>query len=525
MPEGEAHHECGFAILRLLKPPEFYMQKYGTCFYGLNRMYLLLEKQRNRGQDGCGVASVRLDVAPGVRYIDCERSIAKDCIKDLFADIEANNREMVKGAPTKTLPPFDEKGKPWDAPDPAWLKQNVPFTGEMFLGHVRYGTDSGNSVDKCHPVRRESNWMTRNLCLAGNFNITNNEVLFKSLVDIGQHPREMSDTVTLLEKIGHFVDKENNDLYVKFSAEGHNPRTCFAKIADAIDIAAVLRRASGDWDGGYAISGMLGHGDMFTVRDPNGIRPAYYFANDEIVCVASERPLIQSVFKVHDGVNELPPGHALVVKRTGKWSIHKINEPRDITRCSFERIYFSRGNDADVYKERQRLGAALCHPTLALLKKSGHNLNNAVLSYVPNTSEIAFYGLVKEFNVIVDRMQEEAVEEVLAGNTPQAIQKVKEMMALRVRVEKVVHKDAKMRTFIQEDSSRESLTVHAYDLHYGTVEPHKDVLVALDDSIVRGNTLKNNILTTLDRLQPVKIIVVSSAPQIRYPDPYGLRNK
>jgi len=523
----EPHHECGFALLRLLKPWEYYKEKYGTSFYGLNRMYLMMEKQRNRGQDGCGVANVKLDVPPGVKYINCEKSADKDPIKDVFERVQKLGADKLGKAPAEALLTPTDGGAA--AVDPLWVKENVPFTGEVFLAHVRYGTDSDNSVERCHPVMRESNWLTRSLSLAGNFNITNNEDLFSSLVQIGQHPRELSDTVTLLEKIGHFVDKENNDLYVKYSATGQDPRTCFSLIAENINIARILRRASSDWDGGYCIAGMFGHGDSFCLRDPNGIRPAFFCANDEIVCVASEAPLIQTVFNVQQSeVKPLPPGQALVIKRNGQWKLESVLPHISLKQCSFERIYFSRGNDAGVYREREHLGRLLLKPLEKMLEDEGDSLSNTVLSFIPNTSELAFNGLAKEAQDEVARKRSALMKSIMDRKQRGELangaveEELKKVANLVVRTEKVVHKDAKIRTFIQEDSSRESLTMHAYDVHYGTVRPHEDVLVALDDSIVRGNTLKNAILRTLDRMGPKRILVLSSCPQIRYPDVYGI---
>jgi phosphoribosylamine--glycine ligase/phosphoribosylaminoimidazole synthetase len=512
---GEIGHECGFAMLRLLKPLEYYLEKYGTNFYGLNRMYLLMEKQRNRGQDGAGVASLKLDVRPGCKFIDCQKSVDKDPIASVFKTAQTMANEKYQQAP-KTA-----KG----GSDAAWVKEHVPYAGELILAHNRYGTDCGNGLDRCQPVLRESNWMTRNLILAGNFNITNTEELFSSLVRLGQHPREVSDTIMLLEKVGHFVDKENNDLYVKYSAAGHDPRTCFSLIAETIDIARILRRASADWDGGYCIAGMLGHGDSFVMRDPTGIRPCFYYIDDEIAVIASEAPVIQTAFQLSDeAVMELPPGQALCIKRSGAWSLECIQPPRPHLKCSFERIYFSRGNDANVYRERENLGAALVKQMLYELELEGNGLDNAVLTFVPNTSELAYYGLVKEAQAECERRKQAAIQKLLEqGKSGTELQtELANIMSKSVRMEKVVHKDAKIRTFIQEESSREHLTLHAYDINYGTVRRGEDILVAIDDSIVRGNTLKNALIPTLARMGPKGIIFISSCPQIRYPDPYGI---
>jgi amidophosphoribosyltransferase len=398
-------HECGFALVRLLKPIEYYEEKYGTQFFGLNRMYMLMEKQRNRGTDGAGVANVKLDMPPGNKYIHCEKSVDKDPIRDVFERCQKNASAKLASAPEQAK--RGESG----VIDPWWVKENVPFTGELFLAHVRYGTDSDNSVDRCHPVTRENNWMTRNLLLAGNFNITNNEDLFASLVHVGQHPRELSDTVMLLERIGHYVDKENNDLYVKYSAMGHAPRTCFSLIAENINIARILRLASSDWDGGYCISGLFGHGDSFILRDPNGIRPAFYLIDDEVVVVASEAPLIQTVFNVgEDQVKPVPPGQALIIKRSGQTSIERILPQGDLLQCSFERIYFSRGNDSGVYREREALGRLLFKPLLKLIEAQGDSMLNSVLSFIPNTSELAYNGLVKQAQDDLARMRAEEIQ-------------------------------------------------------------------------------------------------------------------
>ncbi|CAJ1456957.1 unnamed protein product, partial [Effrenium voratum] len=519
----EIGHECGFALLRLLKPPEYYLEKYGTHFFGLNRMHLLMEKQRNRGQDGAGVANVKLDMPPGTRYMHCEKSIAADPIGDLFGRVEKHATAMLQKAPKDARLPTGPEGK--EQVDPRWVKDNIPFCGEAYLAHVRYGTDSENSIDRCHPVIRESNWMTRNLMLAGNFNITNNEDLFGSLVQLGQHPRELSDTVMLLEKIGHFVDKENNDLYVKYSAAGHSPQTCFSLIAENINIARILRRASSLWDGGYCIAGLLGHGDSFVMRDPSGIRPAFYYADDEFIAVCSEAPLIQTIFNVNEEmVKPLPPGQALCIKRSGAWALEQILVPLPLKQCSFERIYFSRGNDAGVYREREELGRLLLKPLMKLLETQKLSLANTVLSFIPNTSELAFLGLAKQAQDHLDAQKAEIFASLKTNGDALKLddRKLQELLSAKVRTEKVVHKDAKIRTFIQEDSSREHLTMHAYDVHYGTVRRGQDAIVALDDSIVRGNTLKNAILRTLDKMGPTQIVVVSSCPQIRFPDVYGI---
>eukprot|EP00443_Scrippsiella_acuminata_P090538 CAMPEP_0115548026 /NCGR_PEP_ID=MMETSP0271-20121206/93954_1 /TAXON_ID=71861 /ORGANISM="Scrippsiella trochoidea, Strain CCMP3099" /LENGTH=598 /DNA_ID=CAMNT_0002981485 /DNA_START=65 /DNA_END=1858 /DNA_ORIENTATION=+ len=491
-------HECGFAFLRLLKPPQYYLEKYGTQFFGLNRMYMLMEKQRNRGQDGAGVASVTLDVPPGSKYIHCEKSIAADPIKDLFGRVQQQAVERLKHAPMATK----ESGM-GDQPDPHWVREHVPFCGEALLAHVRYGTDSENSLDRCHPVTRESNWMTRNLILAGNFNITNNEDLFSSLVQLGQHPRQLSDTIMLLEKVGHFVDKENNDLFVKYSASGHDPQTSFSLIAENLNIARILRRAACDWDGGYCIAGLLGHGDAFVLRDPSGIRPAFYYADDDIIAVASEAPLIQSVF----GVREYQAERGMDARA-------------HLGAAAFQAMLLR----ADLLLPRERW--AHLPGARRTLDKLGRSLQDTVLSFIPNTSELAFLGLTKEAQDHLDRQKDLLCKEMASCGDHATMQacaaKLQQILNTKVRTEKVIHKDAKIRTFIQEDSSREHLTMHAYDVHYGTIKRGEDCVVAFDDSIVRGNTLKNAILRTIDKMGPTHIVVVSSCPQIRYPDVYGI---
>ena len=495
-------HECGIAFVRLRKPLEYYVEKYGTAFYGLNKMYLLMEKQRNRGQDGAGLANIKLDMAPGTRYISRYRSVDTNSIGDIFGKVQKRIAEGIAGDPSRLS-------------DVPWLKENLPFTGEVFLGHLRYGTYGGNTIEACHPFLRQNNWPTRNLIVAGNFNMTNVDELFNELVELGQHPKEKADTVTIMEKIGHFLDEANDDLYYQLKAEGYSKKEATAEIANRLDLADILRRASKKWDGGYAMAGMTGHGDSFVLRDPSGIRPAYYYYDDEIVVVASERPVIQTALNLKsDQITELPPGNALIVKHHGEVSIDEIKAPMEFKACSFERIYFSRGNDKDIYNERIELGRRLIPRIVELVNGE---VEDTVFSFIPNTAEVSFYGMVKgmedHFNVLKH-------DRISAIKTPTS-DELKSILDLRPRVEKVAWKDVKLRTFITEDSSRDELVSHVYDITHGSVKP-TDHLVAIDDSIVRGTTLKQSILRIFDRLNPKHILIASSAPQIRYPDCYGI---
>ena len=495
-------HECGIAFVRLRKPLEYYVEKYGTAFYGLNKMYLLMEKQRNRGQDGAGLANIKLDMAPGTRYISRYRSVDTNSIGDIFGKVQKRIAEGIAGDPSRLS-------------DVPWLKENLPFTGEVFLGHLRYGTYGGNTIEACHPFLRQNNWPTRNLIVAGNFNMTNVDELFNELVELGQHPKEKADTVTIMEKIGHFLDEANDDLYYQLKAEGYSKKEATAEIANRLDLADILRRASKKWDGGYAMAGMTGHGDSFVLRDPSGIRPAYYYYDDEIVVVASERPVIQTALNLKsDQITELPPGNALIVKHHGEVSIDEIKAPMEFKACSFERIYFSRGNDKDIYNERIELGRRLIPRIVELVNGE---VEDTVFSFIPNTAEVSFYGMVKgmedHFNVLKH-------DRISAIKTPTS-DELKSILDLRPRVEKVAWKDVKLRTFITEDSSRDELVSHVYDITHGSVKP-TDHLVAIDDSIVRGTTLKQSILRIFDRLSPKHILIASSAPQIRYPDCYGI---
>jgi len=495
-------HECGIALLRLKKPLDFYLEKYGTSFYGLNKMYLLMEKQHNRGQDGAGLANIKFDVDPGSRYISRVRSIDPTPIKDIFGGIQQRIATATESQPEKLK-------------DPQWLKDNLPFSGELFLGHLRYGTYGKNSIEACHPFLRQNNWMTRNLIVAGNFNMTNVDELFGHLVELGQHPKEKADTVTILEKIGHFTDEENDRLYDKYKSEGYTKPEISKLIAQNIDIQQILVNAAKRWDGGYAMAGLFGHGDAFVLRDPAGIRPAYYYSDDEVTVVASERPVIQTAFNVpFENIHEIDPGCALIIDRDGTLEMKRVREPLERKSCSFERIYFSRGSDAEIYKERKELGRRLIP---AIMESINYDVENTVFSYVPNTAETAFLGMVKGVEDYLDKKKISTVRE--NPNLPD--DELERLLNLRARVEKIAIKDAKLRTFITEDSSRDDLVAHVYDVTYGAVKPD-DHLVVLDDSIVRGTTLRQSILRILDRLNPKKIIIVSSAPQIRYPDCYGI---
>ncbi len=495
-------HECGIALIRLLKPLEYYKEKYGTAFYGVNKMYLMMEKQHNRGQDGAGFASIKLDMKPGQRYISRVRSNKQLPIQDVFAQINDRINSALQNDTTL-------------GNDVKRLKEEVPYIGELLLGHVRYGTFGKNSVESVHPFLRQNNWMHRNLIVAGNFNMTNVGQLFQDLVDLGQHPKAEADTVTIMEKIGHFLDDQVDVLYNDLKKEGHSKVEASPIIAEKLDVAAILEESSKKWDGGYAMAGLIGHGDAFVLRDPAGIRPAYYYQDDEIVVVASERPVIQTVFNVgFDDVVELDPGKAIIVKKNGNVSIKKIIEPLEKKSCSFERIYFSRGSDQEIYKERKKLGRLLFPQ---IMKSIGDDIENSVFSFIPNTAEVSYYGMVKEGELRLNE-QKELLLNKKENQTPE---KIKEILAKRLRTEKIAIKDAKLRTFITDDDSRDDLVAHVYDITYGSVKP-TDNLVIIDDSIVRGTTLQKSILTMMDRLNPKKIIVVSSAPQIRYPDCYGI---
>jgi amidophosphoribosyltransferase len=496
-------HECGISLIRLLKPLEYYQEKYGTAFYGVNKMYLMMEKQHNRGQDGAGYASIKLDMKAGERYMSRIRSIESQPIQDIFDRINLRINSSLQESPES-------------ANDIQWLKSNIPYIGELILGHVRYGTFGKNSIESVHPFLRQNNWMHRNLIVAGNFNMTNVKELFENLVQLGQHPKEMADTITVMEKIGHFLDDAVSKLYKDIKKEGFSKMDASPHIADRLKVAKILRKSSKNWDGGYAMAGMLGHGDAFVLRDPSGIRPAYYYQDDEVVVVASERPAIQTVFNVtYDSVKELPPGNAIIIKKNGRVSINEILKPRERKACSFERIYFSRGNDREIYQERKELGRLLFPQ---LLKTINGDIRRTVFSYIPNTAETSFLGMVREAQSYLNKKKESQILAMGADLTPESLN---EILDVRPRIEKVAIKDAKLRTFITQDSSRDDLVAHVYDITYGAVEKG-DYLAIIDDSIVRGTTLKKSILRILDRLNPEKIIVISSAPQIRYPDCYGI---
>jgi len=496
-------HECGIALIRLLKPLEYYKEKYGTAFYGVNKMYLMMEKQHNRGQDGAGFASIKIDTKPGERYISRIRSIDQQPIQDIFSQINKRiSKELTE--------------HPEYAESATLQKRHIPYVGELLLGHVRYGTFGKNSVESVHPFLRQNNWTHRNLIMAGNFNMTNVKELFSNLIELGQHPKEYTDTVTIMEKIGHFLDDAVSKIYKNLKKEGYNKRDASPLIAERLNVAKILKRAAKNWDGGYAMAGLIGHGDSFVLRDPAGIRPAYYYKDDEVVVVASERPVIQTVFNVDfNDVKELEPGHAIITKKSGDVSIKKILEPLERKACSFERIYFSRGSDTEIYKERKMLGRLLMPKVLEAID---NDTKNTVFSYIPNTAETSFYGMAETAE---DYLNQKKTDAILKGKRSLSADKVTEVLSERIRVEKIAIKDVKLRTFITEDSSRDDLVAHVYDVTYGVIKP-TDNLVIIDDSIVRGTTLKKSIIKMMDRLHPKKIIVVSSAPQIRYPDCYGI---
>ena len=497
-------HECGIAMLRLRKPLEYYFEKYGTWDWGLQKMYLMMEKQHNRGQDGAGIAGIKLNVEPGNRYIFRQRSNKANPIKEIFGliyeDIEKLSRLHKQ-----------------EFRDLSFIKANVPFACDIYLGHLRYGTYGNYNIDYVHPVSRENNWKSRNLVLAGNFNLTNVRELFSSLVELGQTPVDFSDTVTILENIGHRLDEENERVFRFFKDQGYSKREITPLIETNLDLGTVLRKASRNWDGGYVMAGMVGHGDAFVIRDPAGIRPAFYYIDDEVVVIASERPVIQTIFNVRtDNVNELPPASALIIKVSGEPSIEKIRDEAELRKCSFERIYFSRGTDKAIYRERKKLGELLTRP---VLKAVDYDIDNTVFSYIPNTAESAYYGLIKG---VEDYLNQSKIDAIIAKKEILTSDELEKILNHRPRVEKIAVKDAKLRTFITEDNSRDDLVGHVYDVTYGVIRRGKDNLVVIDDSIVRGTTLKKSIIRILDRLDPKKIVVVSSSPQLRYPDCYGI---
>ncbi len=497
-------HECGIALIRLLKPLEYYKKKYGTWMYGLNKLYLLMEKQHNRGQDGAGVVNVKIDSEPGTKYIHRSRSMDEMPIKVVFDKIRGTIQHI-------------EEQNPEEIRDPVWAKKHVPYAGELYLGHLRYGTFGKNSIDNVHPVSRQNNWKSRNLVLAGNFNLTNVDELFNVLISLGQHPKDYSDTVTILENVGHFLDEENQALFNLFKSRGFSNKDISSKIEKNIDIQSVLKESSKYWDGGYAIAGLIGHGDSFVMRDPSGIRPAFYYNDDEIVVVASERAVIQTVMNSpYDKVKEVKPGYALIVKKDGDISELLIREPLERKSCSFERIYFSRGSDLDIYRERKKLGELIVPE---IIKSIEGDLDNTVFSFIPNTAETAFYGMMQE---IENYLAKSKLAEILKNKDNLSEKKLKQILNHKPRVEKIAIKDVKLRTFISQDEGRDDMVEHVYDITYGTIKKGVDNLVIIDDSIVRGTTLEKSILRILDRLEPKKIVVVSSSPQIRYPDCYGI---
>lgn len=496
-------HECGIALLRLLKPLSYYKEKYGNAFYGIDKMYLMLEKQHNRGQDGAGLANIKLNMEPGHRYISRARSNSNNPIKDVFTQINESIQHRLEMFPDAVH-------------DVNLLKQIAPYIGEVFLGHVRYGTYGENSIESVHPFLRQNNWKARNLLVAGNFNLTNVDEQFQNLIDLGQHPKAKSDTVTVMEKIGHFLDEQVNDLYYQLKQEGFSKKDASEEIANRISVSNILARSAKNWDGGYAMAGLFGHGDAFVLRDPAGIRPAYYYVDDEIAIVASERPVIQTVFNVNfNKVKELNPGEAIIIKHYGEVKLRQILTPLEKKACSFERIYFSRGSDAEIYKERKELGKLLIEP---VLKAVEGDIHNTVFSYIPNTAEASYFGLLEAAN---DELNQEKTQMIMEEKKNITDKRIQEILSTRLRSEKIAIKDAKLRTFITQDNARDDMVAHVYDITYGVVKP-TDNLVIIDDSIVRGTTLKNSIIRILDRTHPKRIVIISSAPQIRYPDCYGI---
>ncbi len=496
-------HECGIAMIRLLQPLEYYIEKYNTPVYALNKLYLLMEKQHNRGQDGAGIATVKINPTPGTHFIDRKRSAKSSPIADIFNHVFQN---------------VADKKKIFDSPAATakWYKENIPFMGELFLGHLRYGTYGKNEERYCHPFWRKNNWITRNLVVAGNFNLTNVDELIHNLIDLGQHPVEKSDTITVMEKIGHFLDDEVQLVFDKYNKLNYSNKEITDFIAQELDVARILKRAARNFDGGFAMAGLIGHGDAFVLRDEHGIRPAYYYKDDEIVVVASERPCIQTAFNVHfDSIQEIKPGHALIIKKDGRVTEERVLEPKEQLSCSFERIYFSRGTDFEIYNERKKLGELLVPQ---ILNAINNDVENAVFSFIPNTAEVAFYGMIKGVEANMTAQKVKAIKD----NPDLSEEELEALIRWKLRIEKLAVKDVKMRTFITDDSSRDELVSHVYDITYGSVKQNVDTLVVIDDSIVRGTTLQKSILSILDRLQPKKIIIVSSAPQIRYPDCYGI---
>lgn len=494
-------HECGVAFIRLLKPLEYFTEKYGTPLYGLKKLQLLMAKQINRGQDGAGMGVIKLDPQFGQRYLARKRSNSKNAIADIFEEVNRDLKSLDKSNLNNAL----------------YLKEHFPYAGELMLGHLRYGTHGGNSLENLHPFLRQNNWMCRNLVLAGNYNLTNVDELFTQLIELGQQPKEISDNVTMLEKIGHFLDEENERLFKIFKDQGYSNFDITEKIKENLSVETILKNAFKRTDGGYNMVGMIGHGAAFVMRDPNGIRPSFWYANDEMLIVASERPAIATTFNVpYQKINEVTPGCALIINKDGSYNETRILEQKEKRSCSFERIYFSRGNDADIYNERKALGQLLAP---AVIEKLENDIDNTVFSYIPNTASTSFYGILEGVN---DWLKTRRTEQLMSENGTLTPARIKEILTYRIRHEKILVKDAKMRTFITNDADREDLVGHAYDVTYGIIKPNVDTLVIIDDSIVRGTTLKTSILKILGRLEPKKIIVVSSAPQILYPDCYGI---
>jgi amidophosphoribosyltransferase len=495
-------HECGIAMIRLRKPLQYYIDKYNTPMYAANKLYVLMQKQINRGQDGAGVANIKIATKPGTRYISRYRSVEAQAVNSIFAKITKKYKKAKKLGGEEALT------------DAEWLKDNIAFTGEVWLGHLRYGTHGENSIETCHPFLKQNNWRSRNLVMAGNFNMTNVESLFSKLVELGQHPKEKTDTVTVMEKIGHFLDEENQRIFDKYK-EGLSNEEATEVIEDELDVERILKRSCRDFDGGYAMAGLIGNGSSFVVRDPSGIRPAYYYADEEIVVIASEKPAIKSAFNIdYKEIKEIQPGCALVINKDGSYGEHRIIPALEKKSCSFERIYFSRGTDPDIYQERKKLGRELVPQ---ILKAIDFDLKNTVFSYIPNTAETAFYGMIEGLENYLSAKR----REVLLEGKPH-LGELEDLLNFRPRVEKLVTKDVKLRTFITNDNDRDAMVANVYDTTYEVIRAHIDTIVVLDDSIVRGTTLEKSILTTLDQLNPKRIIIVSSAPQIRFPDCYGI---
>ncbi|WP_321331176.1 amidophosphoribosyltransferase [uncultured Bacteroides sp.] len=494
-------HECGVAMIRLLKPLEYYQQKYGTWMYGLNKLYLLMEKQHNRGQEGAGLACVKLESNPGEEYMFRERALGSGAITEIFGNVQSYFKDI--------------------APDllsnADYAKRCLPFAGEVYMGHLRYSTTGKSGITYVHPFLRRNNWRAKNLALCGNFNMTNVDEIFSKITAIGQHPRKYADTYIMLEQMGHRLDREVERLYRACEDEGLTGMDITHQIEERIDLSNVLKTTTKEWDGGYVVSGMTGSGESFAVRDPWGIRPAFWYMDDEVAVLASERPVIQTAFNVPvESIKELQPGEAIILNKAGKMHLSQINKVQEIRSCSFERIYFSRGSDVDIYKERKRLGEKLVEP---ILKAINHDVEHTVFSFIPNTAEVAFYGMLEGFDNYLNELKVQRIEALKHNPTHEELEKI---LSMRIRSEKVAIKDIKLRTFIAEGNSRNDLAAHVYDITYGSLKPHEDNLVIIDDSIVRGTTLKQSIIGILDRLNPKKIVIVSSSPQVRFPDYYGI---